>query len=70
MGLSDSGRFETVHNYTNFGDNILRKGAISANEGETLLISVNMKDGCILGKGKGNGNWDFSAPHGAGRLMS
>ncbi len=70
MGLSDSGRFETVHNYINFGDNILRKGAISANEGEMLLIPVNMKDGCILGKGKGNADWNFSAPHGAGRLMS
>lgn len=70
MGFDDNGRFETVHNYINFKDNILRKGAISANAGEVLLIPINMKDGCILGRGKGNTDWNFSAPHGAGRLLS
>lgn len=62
--------FETIHNYINFDDNILRKGAISAREGERLLIPINMRDGCIVGVGKGNPDWNFSAPHGAGRLMS
>lgn len=62
--------FETVHNYINFKDNIIRKGAISAYEGEKLLIPINMRDGSILGKGKGNPDWNYSAPHGAGRLLS
>jgi RNA-splicing ligase RtcB len=62
--------FETIHNYINFNDNILRKGAISAREGEKLLIPINMRDGCIVGIGKGNPDWNYSAPHGAGRLMS
>jgi tRNA-splicing ligase RtcB len=62
--------FQTIHNYIDFKNNILRKGAISANRDETLLIPINMRDGCILGKGKGNEEWNWSAPHGAGRLMS
>ena len=62
--------FDTIHNYINFEDNILRKGAISARDGERLLIPINMRDGCIMGVGKGNPDWNFSAPHGAGRLMS
>ncbi len=62
--------FETVHNYIDHKSNIVRKGAISAKKGEKLLIPINMKDGCILGIGKGNDDWNFSAPHGAGRLMS
>ncbi len=62
--------FETVHNYIDHKSNIVRKGAISAKKGEKLLIPINMKDGCILGIGKGNEDWNFSAPHGAGRLMS
>lgn len=62
--------FETVHNYLNFKDNIIRKGAISAYKDEKLLIPLNMRDGCILGTGKGNSDWNYSAPHGAGRLMS
>jgi RNA-splicing ligase RtcB len=70
MGLTIVDSFETVHNYINFEDNILRKGAISAHEGEKLLIPLNMRDGCILGVGKGNQDWNFSAPHGAGRIMS
>ena len=62
--------FETIHNYINFKDNIIRKGAISAYEGEKVLIPINMRDGSILAVGKGNADWNYSAPHGAGRLMS
>ena len=62
--------FESVHNYISFEDNIVRKGAISAKKGEKLIIPINMKDGCILGYGKGNEDWNNSAPHGAGRIMS
>lgn len=61
--------FETMHNYID-DNNIVRKGAISAQKGEKLLIPINMRDGCILGVGKGNEDWNCSAPHGAGRLMS
>lgn len=63
-------QFTTIHNYINFDDRIIRKGAISAREGERVLIPLNMRDGCILGVGKGNPDWNYSAPHGAGRLMS
>lgn len=62
--------FETIHNYISFEDNIVRKGAISAKKGELLLIPMNMRDGCIIGIGKGNDDWNQSAPHGAGRIMS
>lgn len=62
--------FETVHNYIEHDTNIVRKGAISAKEGETVLIPINMRDGCIIGRGKGNADWNYSAPHGAGRIMS
>lgn len=62
--------FETVHNYISFEDNIVRKGAISARKGEKVLIPINMRDGCIIGIGKGNKDWNCSAPHGAGRIMS
>lgn len=62
--------FETIHNYIDMESNIVRKGAISAKEGERLLIPINMRDGCIIGIGKGNEDWNCSAPHGAGRLMS
>lgn len=62
--------FETIHNYISFEDNIVRKGAISAKKGEKVLIPMNMRDGCIIGVGKGNDNWNQSAPHGAGRIMS
>lgn len=62
--------FETIHNYIEFGTNMVRKGAISAKDGQLLLIPINMRDGCILGKGKGNEDWNCSAPHGAGRIMS
>lgn len=70
MGLHEIGRFETIHNYIEFGSNIVRKGAISSKAGEMLLIPINMRDGCILGVGKGNFEWNYSAPHGAGRIMS
>lgn len=62
--------FETIHNYVDFRTNIVRKGAISADWGEKVLIPLNMRDGCIVGIGKGNVDWNCSAPHGAGRLMS
>jgi len=68
--LRDFSYFHTVHNYINFKDNIIRKGSISAYEGEKVLIPINMRDGSILAFGKGNANWNYSAPHGAGRLMS
>lgn len=63
-------RFETIHNYISFEDNIVRKGAISAKKGEKVLIPINMRDGSIIAVGKGNKNWNQSAPHGAGRIMS
>lgn len=62
--------FQCIHNYINFEDNIVRKGAISAREGERVIIPMNMRDGCIIGIGKGNEDWNYSAPHGAGRVMS
>ncbi len=70
LGLEAQGQFHTVHNYIAHEDNIVRKGAISAAAGERLLIPINMRDGCIYGTGKGNAEWNSSAPHGAGRLMS
>ena len=63
-------RFETIHNYICFDDNIVRKGAIKANKGERVIIPINMRDGSIIAVGKGNEDWNNSAPHGAGRLMS
>ena len=62
--------FETIHNYISFEDNIVRKGAIRANKGERVIIPINMRDGSIIAVGKGNEDWNNSAPHGAGRLMS
>ncbi len=62
--------FETIHNYISFDDNIVRKGAIRANKNEIVLIPINMRDGSIIARGKGNGDWNNSAPHGAGRIMS
>jgi len=67
--LEDHEEFETIHNYISFHDGIIRKGAVSAYEGEELIIPINMRDGSIIAKGKGNSDWNFSAPHGAGRLM-
>lgn len=63
-------QFESVHNYVAVDEKIVRKGAISAKEDELLIIPINMRDGCIIGRGKGNPNWNNSAPHGAGRLFS
>ena len=62
--------FETIHNYIDLESNIVRKGAISAKDKEKVLIPINMRDGCIIGYGKGNEDWNCSAPHGAGRIMS
>ncbi len=62
--------FQTRHNYIDFEDKIIRKGAISAHKGEKVLIPLNMRDGSILAVGKGNEDWNYSAPHGAGRVMS
>lgn len=62
--------FETIHNYISFEDNIVRKGAIRANKGERVIIPINMRDGSIIAVGKGNKDWNNSAPHGAGRIMS
>jgi RNA-splicing ligase RtcB len=62
--------FQCIHNYINFEDNIIRKGSISARKGERVIIPMNMRDGCIIGVGKGNEDWNYSAPHGAGRTMS
>lgn len=62
--------FESVHNYVDVKNGILRKGAISAQDGEPVIIPLNMRDGSILAIGKGNPEWNYSAPHGAGRIMS
>ena len=70
MNLDYIDCFETIHNYISFEDNIVRKGAISAKKGEMVLIPMNMRDGCIIGIGIGNDDWNQSAPHGAGRIMS
>ena len=70
MDIKPINHFTSVHNYINFEDNIVRKGAISARKGEKVIIPMNMRDGCIIGIGKGNEDWNYSAPHGAGRTMS
>lgn len=70
MGWEPIDAFETIHNYIDLDSNIVRKGAISAKKGEIVLIPINMRDGCIVGIGKGNEDWNCSAPHGAGRVMS
>ena len=68
--LHEVERFETVHNYIDTENMILRKGSVSAQKGEKILIPMNMRDGSLICIGKGNPDWNFSAPHGAGRLMS
>lgn len=70
MGFHVDEQFTTIHNYIDTDSMILRKGAVSAKEGEQLLIPINMRDGSLLCVGKGNEDWNCSAPHGAGRLMS
>lgn len=70
MNLHERERFTTIHNYIDTDEMILRKGAVSARKGEKLLIPINMRDGSLICIGKGNEEWNCSAPHGAGRLMS
>lgn len=70
MGFISKETFHTIHNYIDVEERILRKGAVSAKDGEKLLIPINMRDGSLICIGKGNDEWNCSAPHGAGRLMS
>jgi tRNA-splicing ligase RtcB (3'-phosphate/5'-hydroxy nucleic acid ligase) len=70
MNLSSEFSFETIHNYIEYKTNMIRKGAVSAKKDQMLLIPINMRDGCIVARGKGNDEWNQSAPHGAGRIMS
>lgn len=69
-GMTGSEAFHTIHNYIDTDEMILRKGAIAAHSGEKVLIPINMRDGSVLAVGKGNPEWNYSAPHGAGRIMS
>ena len=69
-GMTGSDAFHTIHNYIDTDEMILRKGAIAAHAGEKVLIPINMRDGSVLAVGKGNPEWNYSAPHGAGRIMS
>ena len=70
LGLTPVDSFSTIHNYIDTETMILRKGSVSADAGEKLLIPINMRDGSLICAGKGNDDWNRSAPHGAGRLMS
>lgn len=70
MGWEVVDQFDSVHNYVDIEHMILRKGAISAREGERIIVPINMRDGSIVAIGKGNDEWNQSAPHGAGRLLS
>lgn len=70
LGLHITEQFTTIHNYIDIENKILRKGAVSAQDGEVLLIPINMRDGSLVCVGQGNEDWNCSAPHGAGRLMS
>ena len=69
-GMTACEAFHTIHNYIDTEEMILRKGAIAAHQGEKVLIPINMRDGSVLAIGKGNAEWNYSAPHGAGRIMS
>ena len=69
-GMTGSEAFHTIHNYIDTDEMILRKGTIAAHNGEKVLIPINMRDGSVLAIGKGNPEWNYSAPHGAGRIMS
>lgn len=69
-GITGGEAFHTTHNYIDVGELIIRKGAIAAHKGEKVLIPINMRDGSVLAVGKGNADWNYSAPHGAGRIMS
>lgn len=70
MGWEAEDMFQSIHNYVDQDSLVIRRGAISAGKGERVIIPLNMRDGCILGTGKGNSDWNSSAPHGAGRCMS
>lgn len=70
MGFNIINEFTTIHNYIDLNSMILRKGAVSAQKDEILLVPINMRDGSLLCKGKGNSEWNYSAPHGAGRIYS
>ena len=70
MGWTITDSFDCCHHYTSEKDDIIRHGAISAHKDERVIIPVNAADGCILGRGKGNPDWNYSAPHGGGRLFS
>ena len=70
ISFTGSDAFHTIHNYIDTDEMILRKGAIAAHSGEKVLIPINMRDGSVLAVGKGNPEWNYSAPHGAGRIMS
>ena len=70
MGWHIESSFQTIHNYIDIDNMILRKGAVSAQKDETLIIPMNMRDGSLICVGKGNPDWNYSAPHGAGRIMS
>ncbi len=70
MGLHAVDGFSTIHNYIDLDNMILRKGSVSAQKGERLIIPMNMRDGSLICVGKGNPDWNYSAPHGAGRIMS
>lgn len=69
-GMTAVDAFHTIHNYIDTDEMILRKGAIAAHLGEKVLIPINMRDGSVIAVGKGNPEWNYSAPHGAGRIMS
>ncbi len=69
-GMTGVEAFHTIHNYIDTDEMILRKGAIAAHAGEKVLIPINMRDGSVLAVGKGNPEWNYSAPHGAGRILS
>ena len=70
LGVKPIDEFTTLHNYLDTENMILRKGAVSAQSGEKLIIPINMRDGSLICIGKGNSDWNYSAPHGAGRIMS
>jgi RNA-splicing ligase RtcB len=70
MGWEIIDEFTTIHNYVDLKNMILRKGAVSAQKGEKILIPLNMRDGSLIAIGKGNPDWNYSAPHGAGRVLS
>lgn len=70
LNLHEDYRFDTIHNYIDTDNMILRKGAVAAYKDQILIVPMNMKDGALICKGKGNPDWNYSSPHGAGRLMS